>query len=138
MSVGKIKTPKPKGYGKLSAPPPTSIDHNTLRIVFGFRHIVKGFDLSAGDGKVAGNFIDGLRMRCTMTWAELRRQNRERLGSEKISASIRVGIPQSVAPEKKEDLLCFRFGNLERFIGFQDGATFEIVWIDHSGECYDH
>jgi hypothetical protein len=40
---------------------------------------------------------------------------------------------------KPSELICFRFGgDMERFIGFQDGATFEIVWIDHAGKCYKH
>jgi len=137
--MGKLKPPKPKGYGKVAPPPPSAIDPNTLRVVFGFRHIVKGYDLSGGNGQDACNFIDGLRIRCSMTWAELRQQSHYALGSEKIAAAIKVGIPASIPVDRHADLLCFRFGdNMERFIGFQVGPIFEVVWIDHAGECYKH
>jgi hypothetical protein len=33
----------------------------------------------------------------------------------------------------------FRFGDDKQlFIGFRTGATFEVVWIDHEENCYDH
>src|SRR5215469_5497601 len=98
--VRKLKSVVPSGFGKLRSPGTGSPDPGTTRVVFGFRHIVKGFDLSAGNGKDAGNFIDGLRMRCNMTWAELRSQQRQKLGSEKIAPSMNVGIPASIPTDK--------------------------------------
>jgi hypothetical protein len=137
--MGKLRGPKPKGYGKLAAPAPAAVDPNTLHVVFGFRHIVRGYDLSGGDGRAAGNFLDALRIRCSMTWAELRQQSHWGLGSEKIASAIKVRIPDSIPTDRKDELLCFRFGgDMERFIGFQSGPVFEVVWVDHDGSCYDH
>src|SRR6185503_15416806 len=128
--MGRLKQPKPQGHGKIRVPEAQTVDPNTLRVVFGFRYIVRGYDLSDATPAQSRGLIHGLRMRSGLTWAELRMQRREQLGSEKIAPAIRVGIPDNVPPEKRPELICFRFGgDMERFIGFQDGATLEIVWI---------
>jgi hypothetical protein len=137
--MARPKPPTAGGHGRISAPDASPVYTNTLRVVFGFRHIVKQYDLRGGDGNDAGNLIDSLRIRSTMTWAQILQSGRQHLGSEKITAALRVPIPPGVPAAKRDALLSFRFGdNMERFIGYRDGATFEIVWIDHAGECYQH
>jgi hypothetical protein len=137
--VAKPKAPKPKGSGRLAPPHSEGIDPNTLSVVFGFRHIARGFDLSGAAAKHAGQFVDALRLRSSITWAQIIGSPREKLGAEKIAAALKVPIPESVPERERTALLCFRFGgDMERFIGYRNGATFEVVLIDHCGAAYDH
>lgn len=137
--MGKPRGPKAGGAGRIVSPPSVGVDPNTQSVVFGFRHIVRGFDLSGANAIDGRNLIDALRLRCSITWAQIIGLPRQNLGFEKIALALRVAIPDSVPEAKRDSILCFRFGgNLERFIGYRHGSTFEIVWIDHSGQTYDH
>ena len=87
----------------------------------------------------SSGFIDALRLRSDVTWAQIISLSRRKLGYEKISQALKVMTPQSVPPNDHSKMLCFRFGgDMERFIGYRNGATFEVIWIDHAGETYDH
>ena len=139
----KPRQPKAKGAGRIVSPPSVGIDPNTQLVVFGFKHIVRGFDLSGADVQDGHNLVDALRLRCSITWAQIIGSPRQKLGCEKIAAALKVEIPDALPNDKRESLQCFRFGgDVERFIGYRHGSTFEIVWIDCKfiGQwfsCYD-
>lgn len=136
--MARLKNPPAEKSGRLAAPRTDSIDPNTRLVVFGFQHVIADFDLSGAQVADAARFIAGLKKRCSISWAEIRRSPRQGLGCEKISQALKVPVPDQLG-HKADDMLCFRFGgDMQRFIGFQDGATFEVVWIDHSGQAYDH
>jgi hypothetical protein len=137
--VGKLRPPKPKGYGRLAAPEPEMIDQNTLKVVFGFQHLEYEYALNGATNAQVVAFLDALRMRSQITWSQINSAPRQKLGFEKIADALRIGVPAQI-PEKCHDrIVCFRFGgDLERFIGYREGATFEVVWIDHDGRAYDH
>jgi hypothetical protein len=60
-------------------------------------------------------------------------------GQDPLETRQDVDVPASIPEGDRSALLCFRFGGgLERFIGFRDEQTFEVVWIDHDGQAYDH
>lgn len=135
----KPRGPKAKGAGRIAPPPSEGVDPNTQLVVFGFQHIVRGFDLSRANALDGYNLVDALRMRCSITWAQIIGSPRQKLGCEKIAPALRVAIPDSVPEAERNSIMCFRFGgDVERFIGYRQGSTFEIVWIDHGGQTYDH
>lgn len=72
-----------------------------------------------------------------MTWAEIINTPRQGLGFEKISR-LTVSLPDTVPDDKRNQIIAFRFGRLARFLGFRDARVFHVLWIDVSGETYDH
>ena len=137
--MGKIRSPNIAGAGRLAPPLAAAPDPATQKVVFGFQHIVEAYSLGGCKADDASAFLDALRLRCSLTWAQVSQAPRQGLGSEKISAALNVAIPDSIPKDRHDDMRSFRFGgNKQRFIGFRSGATFEVVWVDHDGNCYDH
>lgn len=72
-----------------------------------------------------------------MTWAEIKAADHRALGFEKIAdSSLRVPVP-SWAP--RDSMQSTRFnGNKCRLLGYRDGRTFLVVWVDRDLSLYKH
>lgn len=80
--------------------------------------------------------MDALDRRSKLTWREIKELPRDGLGFEAIpGGSIRAGLPASVSGQT---ILCFRIADAGRFLGFREGHTFHLVWIDFKFTLYPH
>lgn len=91
-------------------------------------------DCDADDKKF---FADALWRRSQLTWTELTLSRKHGLGSEQIAqGAIKEQLPSTVTPDVT--LLAFRFSGMKAMVGYRDGETFHILWLDHSFALYDH
>lgn len=73
----------------------------------------------------------------SMTWKEIREDDKHGLGSEKISQkAIKVQIPSIVTPDVS--LLALRFYKKAPMVGFRKDNIFYIIWLDREFKIYDH
>lgn len=83
-------------------------------------------------------FADKLREMSQLTWLNIKMSHRHGQGCEEIPRNRIKGaaIPLSV----KEDaaLLSFRCIGKAPMVGYRDGQTFHIIWIDRDYSLYPH
>lgn len=81
--------------------------------------------------------IDTLHIRSQMTCQEITHSGRHHLGHEKISrSSFKATIPSFITEDVS--LIAFRFNGKAPMVGYRDGATFHVIWINRSFNLYDH
>lgn len=83
-------------------------------------------------------FAEALFKRAQLTWAALRQAGGEGLGYEwmpryRIRASIPPGITEDV-----DKFMVFRCIGKAPMVGYREGVTFHVLWIDHDFSLYDH
>jgi hypothetical protein len=72
-----------------------------------------------------------------MTWLQIKQAPRHGLGTEKIARNaIRRPIPTKVTEDV--DLLALRYNGMTPMVGYRDGRTFYILFLDHTMDVYDH
>lgn len=72
-----------------------------------------------------------------ITWLEIRQAPRHGFGSEKISRdAFKPSIPKCVTEEV--EFIALRYKGLHPMVGFRDGRTFNILFIDHTMDVYPH
>lgn len=105
--------------------------------VFCLKDIRKKCCFSLCDKQQKAAFSDKLHQLSQMPWVEIRRSSRKALGSETIDQrAIKDTIPDDITEEVK--LIAFRFWDKARMVGFRQGQTFHIVWLDIKFKLYDH
>lgn len=143
MSVGGGK--KPKGSRARPAVPPgriqpsTGASASTERLVpwFSMEYTQPSHCTSGCQEQVKAALLDRLHKLSQMTWAGIKASDRQKLGFETIAdKSMKVGIPP-VVPRDGIQSTYFN-GRDCRLIGFRDGRTFHIVWVDSDLSCYHH
>ena len=95
------------------------------------------FCLSSCEDKEKAAFAERLYRLSQMTWAQIRQQDRHKLGYEKISRS---SLKTKVPPHIKDDvnIIAFRFDGKKSMVGYKIGHVFYIVWLDRSFKLYKH
>ncbi|MHC1788302.1 hypothetical protein [Solidesulfovibrio sp.] len=79
---------------------------------------------------------DKMHTLSALPWSEIRKSDRHGLGFEKIApASIKAGIPE---PAKDKNIIAFRFAGMKPMVGFKEGATFYVLWLDRDFTLYKH
>jgi len=79
--------------------------------------------------------VEKLKELSSITWAQSRCAPRHGLGSEEIPKSdLRFPIPAQL----KGPFRSFRFCGLKPMIGYRDGSTFHVLWLDVNFAAYDH
>jgi hypothetical protein len=109
-------------------PPTFSLHHMQLNSKYCLTH---------GDEYQRAQFASKLRELSQMTWTRIKASGRHSLGCEEIPRrQIKAPIPSSL----KEDaaLLSFRCIGKKPMVGFRDGHTFHILWIDFDWTLYNH
>lgn len=134
----KIKSPLPsegKLFGHKSV---ISENHNTLHPSFCFKYLQKGnFHLDACENEDQLSLIKRLVKLGEMTWAQIMGADRHGLGTEKITKSaIKPSVPVFITEDV--NLLAFRFHGKKPMVGYRNGKTFYILWIDRDFTLYDH
>jgi len=72
-----------------------------------------------------------------LTWLQIRQAPRHGLGTEKIAReAIKPAIPANVTDDAQ--LLAIRYNGLHPMVGFRDGRVFNILFVDHTMDCYPH
>ncbi|EDM68296.1 hypothetical protein PE36_15904 [Moritella sp. PE36] len=88
------------------------------------------------EGKSA--FADAIFRRKDITWREINRSGRHKLGSEKMPiASIKAAKPSFITPDMS-DYLVFRYHGKRPMVGYRKNDVFYVLWFDHDFTLYDH
>lgn len=132
-----FRKPRPeKGkhiQAKASATKPT----NQESPKFSFYHLQSSHCISKCEKNEKVAFVDALFKRSQMTWQQLLQAGKHHLGSEVIDRdSIKAAIPPFITDEVT--LLAFRFNGNAPMVGYRDGSTFHVIWIDRAFDLYDH
>ena len=104
---------------------------------FSLEHMIDNFCVKACKMEERAQFAEALYKRGKLTWQEIKQSHRHGLGLEKISrGSIKVGLPSVVTEDV--NLIAFRcFGKMP-MVGYRQGRTFYVLWLDPAGKVYDH
>lgn len=127
---------KNSGIRIIAESPP---NYNAMCPIFSLERIQQGdfcfSNLETGD-KAA--FADSIFKRRTLTWERLQREDRHKLGSEKISKeSIKATIPKFIT-EDEQNFLALRFNGLKSMVGYKVNNIFYVLWFDPKFNLYKH
>ncbi len=110
-----------------SQPPHFSLEHLSA---------VKHFSLDACTREQKAAFADKLQQLSRLTWAQIMSAGRHGQGLEKISRdSITAPSPDFI---RDDHFLAFRFHALAPMVGYREGRTFFILWLDPGFKLYKH
>jgi len=128
------KSPFRAAQGQIKSENPDS-----LPPVFSFEHMRpnSGYSISCCENDDQAAFSRKLFMLSQMLWRDIIGAPRHGLGTEKIArSSLKVPIPASVTEDVT--FLAIRFNALKPMIGFRDGRTFQVLFLDHNFSAYNH
>ncbi|MBF0035774.1 hypothetical protein HAX39_24755 [Citrobacter freundii] len=112
-----------------------NIDRNPPE--FSFRYLQKGFCVDCCEQKEKAALADKLFRLSQLTWAQIRQQDRHKLGYEKIARNvIKSAIPTHVTEDV--ELIAFRFCGMAPMVGYKRNATFYVLWLDRVFTLYNH
>ncbi len=135
--ASRIRSNKPK-QGKLvkSQEPPNYDKHPPI---FSLQKLQPGkYCLSSLDQQHKSMFADAIFRRKSMTWNEIKQQDRHGLGAEKISkSSIKPAIPKFITDDLN-DFLAFRYHGLHPMVGYRQKDVFFVLWFDLDFSLYNH
>jgi hypothetical protein len=113
-------------------PAQTQPPHFSLEHLSNDKHFT--LDTCTKDQKAA--FADKLRQLSKLTWAQIMNAGRHGQGLEKISRdSIKSPVPSLY---RAEHFLAFRFFGKAPMVGYREGRTFFIIWLDPNFKLYNH
>lgn len=137
MSKRRIKGGKPKQGNVVKAKEPLNYDN--LPPIFSLEKLQSGkYCLSSLDQEHKAMFSEAIFRRKSLSWSEIKRQDRHGLGTEKISKScIKAPIPRFIT-EDLNDFLVFRYKGLNPMVGYRQREIFFVLWFDHDFSLYDH
>ena len=139
MSKFQGAKPKPAKFGNPKSAQSAPEDPDRLPPIFSFEYMKAGngysVDCCTADHRSA--LASRLFKLSQMTWLQIRMADRHGLGSEKIARnSLRVPIPAKVTEDA--DFLALRYNGMTPMIGYRDGRTFYILFLDHTMDVYNH
>ena len=129
----KFKQPDQTKSARLSAPGGGAVDYNRCTPVFCLEKLVAGYGISDCTNEEKCSLVDTFWQLSRRTWLQLTLAPKHGSGCEKI-ASVKVAVPKSITSEVT--FLAFRFHGMYPMIGYRDGRTFHIVWLDRSHTVY--
>jgi len=133
----KIKEAQKNSGTHINAESPPN--YNAMCPIFSLERIQPGnfcFSNLETDDKAA--FADSIFKRRTLTWEKVQREDRHKLGSEKISKkSIKATIPTFIT-EDEQNFLALRFNGHKAMVGYKVNNIFYVLWFDPKFKLYDH
>lgn len=136
-----MKKPKQNQYRPTNVKPSErEYDSESNPPRFSFRYVVNdpvfSYDSLEKEDKV--NLINKLYTLSQLTWAQIRLNDRHKLGYETIKRnSLKLNMPNSV-PEDA-NILAFRFSGMAPILGYRSPfGTFYIIAFDTKFKAYDH
>ncbi|MBW8020051.1 hypothetical protein E0H95_02260 [Pseudomonas syringae pv. tomato] len=119
---------------------PTTVeldDSETKPPVFSFEYLQHGWCVQDCQQDERSKMLDKLRRLSSLTWRDIRQQDRHHLGSEIIDrGSINASIPSFLTDDVK--LLAFRAFDRAAMVGYRSGRIFHVLWVDRTFTLYDH
>ncbi|WP_095967536.1 hypothetical protein [Pseudomonas sp. ACN5] len=105
--------------------------------VFSFEHLQKDWCIQDCQQEERSKMLDKLRRLSSLSWREIRQQDRHGLGTEIIARnSINPKIPSFLTDDV--NLLAFRVIDKAPMVGYRKGRVFHVIWIDRGFTLYDH
>jgi hypothetical protein len=122
---------------RFTASPNTEIPAEQQPSTFSLRYLTGDYCLTNCEIEEKAAFASKLYRLSQLTWKEIQSQNRHKLGYEKIPQDeIKTSIPAHVTEEV--NLIAFRFDGKKPMVGYRDGVTFYVLFLDRSFTLYDH
>lgn len=139
--MARFKGPEPKAnpFGGKSVAQPAPVDPNKLPPIFSFEYMADGggYSVNCCDRDHRAALAARLFLLSRVTWMQIQQSQRHGIGSEKIARNnIKPPIPAKVTEDAS--LLALRYNGLCPMVGFRDGRTFNVLFIDHSMDVYPH
>jgi len=105
--------------------------------IFSFEFLQSSYCISDCTQEEKAAFADRMRRLSQLTWAQIKCQDRHKLGCEEIArTSIRAGIPAHVTEDVV--IIAFRFHDKAPMVGYRDKRIFHILWFDRQYRLYSH
>jgi hypothetical protein len=107
--------------------------------VFSFEKMVdgSGYSVNCCDANHQAALAKRLFLLSRHTWREIVQAPRHGIGTEKISKdAISVAIPASVTDDVT--FLALRYNGKHPMIGYRDGRTFHVLFVDRDFSVYPH
>jgi len=135
--MGKFKKPKLNTGTLIKPHDDAGLPPEQSKPLFSFERIQASYPLQHCTKDEKASLVDKLYQLSQLSWAEIKQQNRHKLGFEKISQdSIKTGIPAFITPDVC--LIAFRFSGLKPMVGYRHEQVFYILWLDREFKLYDH
>jgi hypothetical protein len=128
------RTPFDKKVGAGSVENP-----DTMPPIFSFEKMLdgSGYSVNCCDQENQAAALKSLFKLSRMKWQEIRNAPRHGLGTEKIArTSIKAPIPAGISEDVT--FLAIRYHGRRPMLGYRDGRTFHIIFLDHNFSVYDH
>lgn len=112
---------------------------DTMPPVFAFDKMQDGtgFSVNCCDDTNRSAALRRLFLLSKMTWSQIQNAPRHGLGTEKIARSaIKAAIPLAVTEDVT--FLALRYSGKAPMVGYRDGRTFHVLYLDHNFSLYDH
>lgn len=131
-----FRNPQPTSGKRIAAPSQLPSNNDREPPSFCLRFIVPKYCITRCNAEQKASFADKLYLLSRSTWLELRNAGKKG-GTEALPQGIiKEPIPAFITPDVK--LIAFRFWHKAPMVGFRDGRTFHIVWLDIDFTLYDH
>jgi len=133
----RIKRKAVKQGGLVKSREPVTYDNNFP--IFSLEKLQPGkYCLSSLDQENKAKFADAIFRRKSLTWNQIKQQDRHGLGTEKIpKTQVKAPIPKFITDDF-EFFLAFRYSGLKPMIGYRQRDIFFIIWFDHDFTLYNH
>jgi hypothetical protein len=127
-----------KGGSRIAVPATKNTIPSDLQPpIFSLQYLQKDYCVRDCQLSEKAEFAEQLRQLSELPWRQLRNAPRHGVGYEKISQqSIKVAIPSHITADV--NLIAFRFSGQKPMIGYRDGRTFYVIWLDRGFSVYDH
>lgn len=128
------KAPFDKKVGAASSDNP-----DTMPPIFSFEKMRdgSGYSVNCCDQENQAAAIKSLFKLSRLNWQEIRNAPRHGLGTEKISrTSLKAAIPSGISEDVT--FLAIRYNGKRPMLGYRDGRTFFVIFLDHNFSAYDH
>lgn len=115
------------------------VSDNDQKPVFSFEHMQdnSGWSISCCQRDDRAQLVSRLYTLCQLTWMQINQAGRHGQGTEIIpKGKIAARIPAIVTDDT--NLLAMRYNGKRPMVGFKDGRTFHILWIDWNFTLYPH
>ena len=112
---------------------------DTVPPIFAFDKMKEGsgYSVTCCDTVNQAAAVRRIFMLSKMTWSEILNAPRHGLGTEKIARSaIKASIPNTVTEDVT--FLALRYNGKAPMVGYRDGRTFHLLYLDHNFTLYHH
>lgn len=138
-NMSKFQNAKPKKPAFGTGSDVVTPDPDRLPPIFSFEYMRAGdgYSVDCCNADHRSALASRLFKLTQMTWMQIRNAPRHGLGSETIAKdSIKPSLPPAVTEDVT--LLALRYNGLHPMVGYRNGRTFHILFLDHSMDCYPH